>query len=282
MPANDRTIPVLAYHSWRFSSDNYCDNDHVALEEDLLMLDKLGLKVVSLSTALEEVRNPRIDYPLVALTFDDGAIYDVAPAESGGSTRCKGFRAILEAAKRKRHLFRRSQPRLHATSFVIASSDAHRQMNEGLDDAYHWVSPDAWSDDWWSAADQTGLISIGNHSWDHNHPNVTTDLGRPTGNFHCIDNFDSADKEIARAQKHLSEKLGRRTGYFAYPWGHTNDYLCDVYFPENGRALGLEAAFTTEPDYLRHDTDVWRIPRFVCGDHWKSSSELATILRQAK
>lgn len=277
----ERVIPILAYHSWRFSSGDYVDNDHVALANDLELIDEMGMKVVPLSVALAEAIQPTISYPLVALTFDDGAIYDFKRIEHRLPGIPSGFYPILKSHARKKRLFRAVQPWLHATSFVIASSAAHRQMNCGLGDEYSWIESDAWSDSWWQECTSGDLLAIGNHSWDHNHPSVDTVVDAASGDFFCVDNYSAAEKEIAAAQRHLQQGYGLQSPYFAYPWGHCNEYLNEEYFPENSSMLGLKAAFTTEPNYLRADSHTWRIPRFVCGDHWRSTADLRQILLEA-
>jgi len=277
-----RKIPILAYHSWRFSSDNYTDNDHVALTEDLKLIDEMGLKVVPLSMALSEAKRPSIKYPLVGLTFDDGAVYDFKVSADSPGTVCPGFYPVLKTHCRKKSIFRRVQPWLHATSFVIASSQAHDQINRGHGDDFNWLEPDAWSDSWWVDAAKSDFLGIGNHSWDHNHPSVDTVIDSPSGDFFCVNNFENAEKEIAVAQHELKAKYDIDCPYFAYPWGHCSEYLSEQYLPQNGASLGLLAAFTTEPTYLTRDSHIWRIPRFVCGDHWKSTGELAHILSQAR
>lgn len=277
-----RRIPVLAYHSWRFEREEYAHNDHIALREDLRLMDAMGVQVVSLKTALREAIRPTMTAPLAAVTFDDGAKYDVqgyGPESGEGVT---GFLPILRAHARRRRLLRRTQPTLHATAFVIASAAAHAQMNAGLDAEFAWIAADAWSDDWWREADRERLLSLGNHSWDHNHPNVDTAIDAPSGDFLCVDTFERAEREIGDAQRTLQHRYRLEVPYFAYPWGQCPDYLRMDYLPKFGAALGIQAAFTTDPEYLTATTDRWAVPRFVCGDHFKSSEELRAILQGAR
>ena len=44
-----RPIPVLAYHALNAPDKDYASNDHVALEEDLKLVRKLGFKVARLA-----------------------------------------------------------------------------------------------------------------------------------------------------------------------------------------------------------------------------------------
>ena len=74
---------------------------------------------------------------------------------------------------------------------------------------------------------------------------------------------------------------GRAAPFFAYPYGHCNDFLADIYLPSEGKSIGLRAAFTTEPKMIDGSQSVWRLPRFTCGHHWRSAEALAAILSAA-
>ena len=43
-------VPVLAYHSNNISGNDYASNDHVALAEDLRMIQRSGLRIVPQSS----------------------------------------------------------------------------------------------------------------------------------------------------------------------------------------------------------------------------------------
>ena len=66
--------------------------------------------------------------------------------------------------------------------------------------------------------------------------------------------------------------------YFAYPFGHCNDFLADVYLPRHGAQAGVRAAFTTEPRGLRAGDSRFRLPRLTCGHHWRTPEALLAIL----
>jgi peptidoglycan/xylan/chitin deacetylase (PgdA/CDA1 family) len=137
-------------------------------------------------------------------------------------------------------------------------------------------------DVWWAEAARTGVLEIGNHSWDHTHPSLdnVAQRNQQKGTFTGIDNFADADAQIVQANayiKRLTEELA--TPLFAYPYGETNDYLIHDYFPSNMKRHGLTAAFSTGGECVTCDSNRWNIPRFVCGHHWKTPEGLELILR---
>jgi peptidoglycan/xylan/chitin deacetylase (PgdA/CDA1 family) len=142
-----------------------------------------------------------------------------------------------------------------------------------------------WNDDWWAAAEATGLMGIGNHSWDHNHESFV-DPARPDekrGTFLSIDTLDKAERQITQADRYLRAKVPNpSTMLFAYPYGEANDFLSALYLPEYSARVqphgGFRAAFTTQPTYICRDSDRWRLPRFTCGLDWKAPEELQRIL----
>jgi hypothetical protein len=46
-------IPVLAYHALHAPDKDYASNDHVALEEDLKLIRRLGFRVAPLAEIAE-------------------------------------------------------------------------------------------------------------------------------------------------------------------------------------------------------------------------------------
>ena len=48
-------VPVLTYHGLYAPGWDYHENDHVALEQDLALIDSLGFKVVSLSALVRHL-----------------------------------------------------------------------------------------------------------------------------------------------------------------------------------------------------------------------------------
>jgi hypothetical protein len=143
---------------------------------------------------------------------------------------------------------------------------------------------DWWNDDWWPPAVATGLMDIGNHSWDHNHEGLSPafDLGVKRGTFTTINTRALADHEIKQAAEFIwSRAPNRGAALFAYPYGEFADYLVEKYLPENAARLRLIAAFADKAGYLSDSTNRWLIPRFVCGRDWTSPAGLDVILSQS-
>jgi len=135
-------------------------------------------------------------------------------------------------------------------------------------------------DAWWGKAIDTGLIHIANHSWDHLHPGLprvahSRDI---RADFGAVLTVEDADAQVIQAANFIAGRTqGRSVPYFAYPFGQSNRFLVDDYFPR--RAAGIvRAAFSAEPRTVDPDEGPWCLPRFGCGHHWRSPAELATIL----
>lgn len=271
-------IPVLTYHAANVAGPGYADNDHVALAADLRLIDRLGWQVLALDQVLAVLDGdlappgPRC----LGLTFDDGTDYDVRAGDWPGQGRQPGFLPILQAFRAEAGP---RQPHLHATSFVIASPAARAAMDR---DCLHGRG--ALSDDWWAAAAAGGLMSIGNHSWDHNHavaPETAPD-GLPRGDFLAVDSAVRATWQVARAQAFIAARVAPApVRHFAYPWGQAPDYLRRHWLPRHGPRLGLVAAWTTQPRPAAAADDRWALPRFVCGADWRSPEQLADLLARS-
>jgi peptidoglycan/xylan/chitin deacetylase (PgdA/CDA1 family) len=276
-------IPVLTYHSMTVHGNEYWNNNHVAFGDDLRTITRAGYRIIAIDqvVAWRSARQgvPANDGKFVAITFDDGPDFDFhdLPHPTWGMQRSMlnlmmDFRAEMGV---------HAQPQLHATSFVIVSPDARQILDRTCMVGRNW-----WRDSWWQQAIRTGLLGIGNHSWDHNHPTLpaaTSEEGRlGGGSFSVVDNFDAAETEIAIASKFLHERAENPcAGLFAYPYGQWNDYLTREYLPQHGKRIGVRAAFSCAPMPVTETSNVWALPRYVCGDHWKSPEELAALLRDA-
>lgn len=262
---------VLCYHANNVNGSSYHDNDHLALIEDLELLRSAGVAILPLSTIFKDwLAGLDYDHPVVALSCDDGSWFDWHDLEHPTLGLQPSFRTIIEGA-------RAHQPDLQLTSFVIASPADRRRLDQTCLAGLGW-----WGDDWWAAAESTGLIAIENHSWDHHHDTLAPlqDFPEvPRGGFRQIDSQALADVQIRQAQDYLNRFRAPRPGLFAYPYGEYNDYLVEDYFPRFGADIGLAAAFTTEPAPIRRDSNRWRLPRYVCGWHWKAPEELLKVLR---
>lgn len=272
-------IPILTYHAANIAGGAYADNDHVALATDLRLIDEAGWQIVPLDRVVDllagDERWP--DRPCLALTFDDGTDFDVRELDYPGFGRQPGFLPILETFRSETG---HRQPELHATCFVIASPAARAAM-----DVQCLFAGNVMNEAWWPAAAKSDLLGIGNHSWDHNHevaPETAPD-DLPRGRFFAVDNAVRAQWQIERAQAYIEARIAPcRVRHFAYPYGDTNEFLRGEYLPDRGAALGLRAAYTTEGRAATPQDSPWALPRFVCGDHWRSPDELRALLDEAR
>jgi hypothetical protein len=276
-----RPIPILTYHALNCQARDYPSNDHVALEEDLKLIRRLGFRVARLAdiAALTWGRAPSAldSGSWVGLCFDDGTdhdYFDILGHEYLGDV--KSFFTIL---KESAATAAPGWPKPTGTSFVIASPEARVVLDRTC-----MAGLGHWRDIWWKDAAESGVMEIGNHSWDHTHPTLerVAQRDQQKGTFNGIDSLADADAQIAQATEYIDRVTGGRAApLFAYPYGDTPDYLVKEYFPNEGRRHKMLAAFSTVADYVTAQTNRWKIPRFVCGPHWKSPEGLETILRGA-
>lgn len=268
------SIPVLTYHALHAPGWDYHENDHVALEQDLQILSSTGYRVIALTDLVPmltgESEPVNAGEKLVALTFDDGTDLDYHDFSHPEYGHLKSMRRILMEAPRL-GLDGGPPP---ATSFVIASPEAREELDRTC-----IAGRGQWRDDWWLDSARNGPVGIANHSWDHTHESLAelaVDASH-RGRFDTITDFEAADAEILQAERYIREKtVGHSSPYFAYPYGHGNDFLAKEYFP--ARSEWFRAAFTTAGRPVTSSESPWLIPRFVCGDHWKSPEGLMEIL----
>lgn len=271
-------IPVLTYHAMNISGSDYASNDHVALAEDLELLARLGVAVVPLARVVDALVDPGIALPerAVALTCDDGSWFDWYDLDHPTVGPVRSFARLLREA-RSRHGGVLAGASM--SSFVIVDPAVRAVLDRTC-----MIGRDWWGDDWWAAACAEGVVTIENHSLDHNHATLERTAQRHgvKGTFRNIETEEEADREIAAAQEYLFGACAPyRPRLFAYPYGECSEFLVRDYLPRRGAALGLAAAFDTTPAPLTRDGDRWRLPRYVCGPHWKSTGELAALLRDA-
>jgi hypothetical protein len=271
-------IPILTWHAMNVGGPGYGVNDHVAFREDLEWLHGRGMRVVPLARIVEALRNDNLAAlaGCVGLSFDDGPDFDFhdVPHPAWGPQR--GMARLLEDF-RARH-GAAAQPGLHATSFTVVSPAARAELDRTCMIGCRW-----WNDDWYAAAEARGLLAIESHGWDHNHASLReTATTARRGTFDIRDPAE-AEVEVARAAAVLRRLRGRDGEVlFAYPYGPAADYLADSWFPANGDAKGIPAAFTAaEAKAVSRGVSRWRIPRYVFGDHWKSQGDLAALIRDA-
>lgn len=272
MSSTPPRVAVLSYHPMHISGSSYEDNDHVALALDLELITRANLRVCPLRDVVRAVETGdfKAVEGCVAITFDDGSDFDFhdLPHPTWGVQR--GMLGILQdAASTGRH------PTLEATSFSIVSPEARNEL-----DRKEMIGEGWWNDDWWPAAERTGLLRIESHSWDHNNASLdATKTSAPRGTFQLASEAD-ADAEIRAANDYLCATRGRPGPVlFAYPYGDASDYLASEYFPLGSHVHGVRAAFTTDGAPVTAGADIWRLPRYMCGYHWKSPAELQRILQ---
>ncbi|QBQ53515.1 polysaccharide deacetylase family protein [Nitrosococcus wardiae] len=209
----------------------------------------------------------------ICITFDDGPDFDFYDLEYPGLGLQRSFLNILNEFQEE---VGDKQPKIQATSFVIASPEARTAIDNSALLGKGWLS-----DNWWRKAEQSSLIEIQNHSWDHRHPSLANlDRGDMLGNFWCVDDFDSCKLQVIQAGKVIRERLGgKRPNLFAYPYGQASDYLRHEFFPHFIPIHGIRAAFSTQPEYVHKNSERWFLPRFAFLEHWQSGMELEAIIR---
>jgi hypothetical protein len=270
-------VPVLTYHGVNVAGADYLGNDHVALAIDLRRISDAGLRIVPLSWVVQQFlgfAERDLDH-CVALSCDDGSDYDYFDLDYPPHGRQRSFFNTLLDFRRERGVA--AQPDLHLTSFVIASPEARREMDQRC-----LFGRDALRSHWWRAAQASKLMSIENHSWDHNHPELSGSgpHGMPRGSFLDVNNHARADAEITAAARYIDDVLRpQRCSLFCYPFSHVSDYLRSDYLPNHQAEHGMRAAFGDGAAPITADSDRWNLPRYICGHHWKSPHELSDLLR---
>jgi peptidoglycan/xylan/chitin deacetylase (PgdA/CDA1 family) len=264
---------VLTYHSGRISGNDYGNNDLVALAADLEVLRKARLPIVPLRAivdALLQGNTEMLPQRVAAITLDDGLDFDfedlVHPFHGPQASVHSVLRRFAEAS---------GEP-VHATSFVIASPEARRQIakHEMLD--HQWIG-----EHWWPAAVVSGMFHVANHSWDHLSRSVSPVGQREgrSGAFSLVASFDDAELQVRRAREYISSKAPNPgAGLFAYPYGDASRYVREEYLPQHGERGGTVAAFTGGGGPLHEGSNRWYLPRYCCGTEWTSPEGLARIL----
>ena len=265
-------IAVLAYHSQDIGGNAYDVNDHVALAEDLRRIAASGVPVVSAASVVQALaaRTP-LPVRAVVLTCDDGAMLDFVDVEVPVHGLQKGFHRIVRESGIGEGAGR-------MTSFVIADPDARATLERSCLDGARWLG-----EDWWPRAVADGGWHLGVHSWDHHHPTLARYAGLPASaaEFRGVDSHAEADRQVRAAAQYLRARAANPGDrLFAYPYGNWTDYLAADYFPHHAGEHGMLAAFTTEPDFVHAGSNRWRLPRFVCRQHWRTPEDLAAILRR--
>lgn len=214
-------MPILIYH---YTPPNF--------DQQLTHLEQTGYTVISLDQAVAGLSGGPLPAKPVVITFDDGF-----------ADQMTAF-AILQTHRMK------------ATFYIINGGDASqwcigsgRHYNDpvqppgGCGDAYL-----SW--DQVRLLDQSGLITIGGHTLDHE--NLTT-LSP-----------EEQQRQIGESKVGIERELGHPIKHFAYPYGAYNQTSIDV-----ARAAGYVSAVTTEPGLyqapgmefaLRRERDALTLP----------------------
>jgi peptidoglycan/xylan/chitin deacetylase (PgdA/CDA1 family) len=267
------TAPViLTYHSQNILGAHAIVNDHEVFAGDLEALHASGRRIVSLDDLVDWLDHETGDDldRCVCLTFDDGCDFDVRDIEWPGAGMQRSLLGIMRDFQDR--FGQTAQPGLHATSFVIASPDARRLIDRGSLLGRGWMS-----DDWWASANDSGLMRIASHGWDHNHPDLGPGPSR-RGGFGAVNDLDQCETQVIQAARFIESKTGRWPDLFAYPFGESSQFMRDVFFPGQSARHRCRAAFGTHPGAVDGDADRWNLPRLVCGRDWKTSQELIGLL----
>ena len=276
-------IPVLCYHSWRIEGRDYASNDHVAMERDLQKLKEAGYQLLSVPFLVTALRNGTAaqqfaEKKLVCVTFDDGFLYDIEDMTHPKLGLIPSFHTLLN---RDDQIPERFDEGPKAVAFVIASDQARHDIRFSSDPEGYWDLRSSW----WLEATKGDTIAIGNHSWDHAHPDVDEVQQREgkKGSFLAIDNAADARTQVIEAQRTIDQQTqGRALKIFCYPYGDVSSFLCDEYLPTEGAAAGLEAAFGTGGDLVRPNSNLWNLPRLVCGEHWREEGALLPLIESLR
>ena len=260
-------IPILTYHSANVGGESYECNDHVALARDLETIADLGKQVVDLQTIADWVIGKAAPDAIangVGISFDDGCDFDFFARDFPGFGQQPGFRSILETHEGAR-----------ATAFVLASQRAREEM-----DSKALFGRGDMTTGWWREADESQLIRIENHGWDHSHPDLDEVVQRDQikGRFDAIDTFAECHQHVAVSAAEIARHSSRYPRLFAYPFGNSSTYMREHYLPRYTHEHHTLAAFSTAGRHVTADDSPWDIPRYVCGFHWRSPEALRELL----
>lgn len=267
-------VAVLCYHSQNIQGHTYALNDHVAFEQDIKTIMGKNIPIISVEQLVNHLKGICIldIQAAVVLTCDDGTILDWLDYQHPEFGLQKSFKNILRAELGE------PLPKSVMTSFVIACPVARRHIDQGC-----YGGAELSSESWWLEAAKSGCWAIENHSWNHLHVCLPfqTAPERPLGQFYTVDNYLMATKQVQQASRLINARLvesGKVVKYFAYPYGHAAQYLETHYFPSYGALHGIEAAFTTEAQFVSNTSNIFSLPRFVCGEAWKNTEQFNELL----
>lgn len=271
---NKLKIPVLTYHSMNIIKNSYAENDHLALASDLETIGELGFRVIPLSQVVDWHQGSLMDEDVartVAITLDDGSWFDYYDLDHPTCGLQRSMFNILRDFNERNG----STDKSHATSFVISSPRARSSLDKS-----GMIGKDWWGDQWWMDAVSSGMMDVECHSWDHVHPDLenVAQQNQLKGDFRQVKTFNDSEIQFTKAGEYIASVLGNRPSLFAYPYGSASDYVVNQYLPKYQSRHQFRAAFTTEPRAVSKADNTWLLPRYVCGQDWKSSEELRDIL----
>ncbi|QOC21913.1 polysaccharide deacetylase family protein [Wenzhouxiangella sp. AB-CW3] len=268
---------ILSWHSIRVLDNHYADNDLIAFGEDLLTLDAQGWTVLPLAQALAGLDSGTLPDKVAVLTADDGSIMDFEAFDHPSCGPQKSLAQRLREFRDSPASSGRHHP--HVSAFAIASPQARDEL-----DRTDYMSLDVWRDDWWAKANESGLISIENHSWDHNHGSLQRTVQRDNrrGDFRWIETESECRAEVDQASDYIERRAGRRPCFFAYPYGQSSEYIRREYLPRYGPELGLQAALACDPEPVTAASDRWHLPRYMFSRDWKQPGDLEILLNDAQ
>ena len=268
---------IFCYHAQNCGDGKDAISDHESLQDNLDAIARFNLPIIPLETIARALTDP-LDHPLpdyfVGLSADDGTYLDWHDYQHPSLGLQKSFAGIVNE-----HCDQHALPKSGMlTSFVIASPEARSLIDEEC-----YASLPLSDEDWWQEAADEGLIHIENHSWDHAHPAVGDAALDPDslGSFQAVAGEEIAAAQITQAQSYINDNCrqsNRHSCLFAYPYGHTNNYLISQFLPNQGRNSGIVGAFSTERAFVTYNTNPYCIPRFVCGEAWNVPTEFDAIL----
>ena len=157
------SCPILTYHSQLLFGSDYANNSHVALKDDLARVAASGRRIVPLPQLVEALAGraamPDLDR-VVCISFDDGPDFDWLDIDHPEHGPQPGFARIL----REHWAAHPEASPVAASSFVIADASARTAISRSAMDGHDWMH-----DHWWRAAQDSGLLAIESHGWDHRH-----------------------------------------------------------------------------------------------------------------
>lgn len=273
-------VAVLCYHSQNIQGHSYALNDHVALAHDLQAIVERKIPIISIEQLVAHLTGKALleSDAAVVLTCDDGTMLDWLDYQHPEFGMQTSFKNIVRNALGAQRCDSATSALM--TSFVIACPTARRHIDQGC-----YGGAPLSADSWWHAAASSGYWAIENHSWNHWHVSLPFQASsqQPLGQFYTVENYLQATKQIRHASCFINAKLavaGKKVRYFAYPYGHAAPYLQQHYLPYYSAQHGVEAAFTTQADFVSERSALYALPRFVCGEAWQSPQQFAQLLDQ--